>query len=302
MKFTAQRRPASGVRRLESKTDKKINFLLSDEVKSGANLASRTPESGLFFAILRQRMKPTSKKERLDKLLVLRGLADTRAKAQSLILAGQVFSGEQRLDKAGHLVAIEAPLSVKETMPYVGRGGLKLARAIEFFGLDIKGKRCLDIGASTGGFTDCLLQHGAERVAAVDVGHGQLDWKLRQDPRVEVRENINARYLSKEDFPEAFDVIVTDVSFISLTKILPVIPPLAARPAIVVALIKPQFEVGREEVGRGGIVRDEQAQLRVVEEIKNFAEGLRLRTRGVTDSPILGADGNREFLACFEID
>jgi 23S rRNA (cytidine1920-2'-O)/16S rRNA (cytidine1409-2'-O)-methyltransferase len=199
-------------------------------------------------------MKSKSK-ERLDKLLVTRGLVETRAKAQALILAGQVFSDQQRLDKAG---------------------------------------------ASTGGFTDCLLQRGAERVVAIDVGHGQIDWKLRQDVRVEVRENINARYLSPEDFSERFDLAVADVSFISLTKILPVLPPLLQPSASVITLIKPQFEVGRDEVGKGGIVRDEEAQQRVVEEIMQFAASIGLCSRGVIDSPILGADGNREFLVCFE--
>lgn len=247
-------------------------------------------------------MKPmkSKHKERLDKLLVERGLVESRAKAQALILAGQVFSAGQRLEKAGQLVAMEAPLSVKESMPFVSRGGLKLAAALDHFGVDAAGKVCLDIGASTGGFTDCLLQRGAARVVAVDVGHGQLDWKLRQDARVEVRENVNARYLQPADFSERFDLVVGDVSFISLTKILPVVPPLIQPSALVITLIKPQFEVGREEVGKGGIVRDEAAQQRVVTEIVGFAASIGLRSRGVVDSPILGADGNREFLVCFE--
>ncbi len=240
-------------------------------------------------------------KERLDKLLVERGLVETRAKAQALILAGQVFSNEQRLEKAGQLVATEAPLSVKETMPFVSRGGFKLAAALDHFGVDVTGKICLDIGASTGGFTDCLLQRGAARVVAIDVGHGQLDWKLRQDARVEVRENVNARYLQPADFSERFDLVVGDVSFISLTKILSVVPALITPDALVITLIKPQFEVGREEVGKGGIVRDEAAQLRVVDEIVAFAASIGLSSRGVIDSPILGADGNREFLVCLEI-
>ena len=240
-------------------------------------------------------------KERLDKLLVERGLVETRAKAQALILAGQVFSAEQRLEKAGQLVAVDAPLTIKEPMPFVSRGGLKLAAALDYFNVDVAGKVCLDIGASTGGFTDCLLQRGAVRVVAVDVGHGQLDWKLRQNTRVEVREQVNARYLQPEDFNERFDLVVGDVSFISLTKILPVVPALVQPSALVVTLIKPQFEVGREEVGKGGIVRDEAAQQRVVNEIVEFAASLGLRSRGVIDSPILGADGNREFLVCFEV-
>jgi 23S rRNA (cytidine1920-2'-O)/16S rRNA (cytidine1409-2'-O)-methyltransferase len=244
-------------------------------------------------------MKSKSQKERLDRLLVARGLAESRAKAQALILAGQVFSGEQRLDKAGQLVSDEISLTVREPMPYVSRGGFKLAAALDQFQIDVAGRICLDIGASTGGFTDCLLQRGAARVFAVDVGHGQLAWKLRQDPRVEVFEDVNARHLKPSHTDKRFDIVVVDVSFISLTKILPVIPPLSNSETVLITLIKPQFEVGREEVGKGGIVRDEVAQQRVVEEITAFAERLGMRTRGVMESPILGADGNREFLACF---
>jgi len=240
-------------------------------------------------------------RRRLDVLMVDRGLAETRAKAQALILAGQVFSGQQRLEKAGQLVSIDIELTIREPMPFVSRGGLKLAAALDHFGIEVIGRTCLDIGASTGGFTDCLLQRGAARVVAIDVGRGQLDWRLRQDSRVELRENVNARYLSPDDFADRFDVVTADVSFISLTKILPAIPPLLNAAALVITLIKPQFEVGREEVGKGGIVRDEAAQRRVVEEIISFAAGLGMRALGVIDSPILGADGNREFLACFEI-
>ena len=240
------------------------------------------------------------KKERLDKLLVARGLAETRTRAQALVLAGQVFSGGQRLEKSGQLVDSDAPLSLKKTLPYVGRGGLKLAAALDHFRIEVEGKTCLDIGASTGGFTDCLLQRGARRVVAVDVGYGQLDWNLRQDPRVEVREKINARYLSPEDFDCRFDLIVADVSFISLTMILPVVAPIAVSSAVVIVLIKPQFEVGKGEVGKGGIVRDAETQRRVVDEIIGFAERLGMKSRGSIESPILGADGNREFLACFD--
>ncbi|NOT60280.1 MAG: TlyA family RNA methyltransferase [Acidobacteria bacterium] len=239
------------------------------------------------------------KKERLDKLLVERGLVETRAKAQALILAGQVFSDLQRLDKAGQLVAIDAPLTIKETMPYVSRGGFKLAAALDQFAVDVTDKVCLDIGASTGGFTDCLLQRGAARITALDVGHGQLDWRLRNDPRVTVREHVNARYLKPEDFAERFALVVMDVSFISLTKILPALPALLADEAVVITLVKPQFEVGRDEVGKGGIVRDAAAQQRVVQEICACAESLNWQTRGVMDSPILGMDGNKEFLARF---
>jgi 23S rRNA (cytidine1920-2'-O)/16S rRNA (cytidine1409-2'-O)-methyltransferase len=246
-------------------------------------------------------LKSKINKERLDKLLVTRGLAETRAKAQSLILAGQVFSGQQRLDKAGQSVPIDVDLTIREPAPFVSRGGLKLAAALDHFGVEVIGKTCLDIGASTGGFTDCLLQRGAARIVAIDVGRGQLDWKLRQDSRVELREGVNARYLSPDDFTDRFDIVTADVSFISLTKILPVVPPLLGEQAVVITLIKPQFEVGREEVGKGGIVRDDAAQRRVVAEITSFAAGLGMRAIGVIDSPILGADGNREFLACFVI-
>ena len=225
------------------------------------------------------RLKPG--KERLDKLMVVRGLVETRTKAQALILAGQVFSKEQRLEKAGLEVSVDIELTIREPLPYVSRGGLKLAAALDHFQVDVQDSICLDIGASTGGFTDCLLQRGARRVVALDVGHGQIDWKLRQDPRVEVRENVN------------------DVSFISLTRILPAVPGLIRPGATIINLIKPQFEVGREEVGRGGIVRDETAQLRVVSEISRFVETLGWHCIGVIDSPIFGADGNREFLGCF---
>ena len=241
-------------------------------------------------------------KERLDRLLVERGLVETRARAQSLILAGKVFVSDQRADKAGQLVPRDAPLRIKEALPYVSRGGLKLAAALDHFGVEVGGRVCLDLGASTGGFTDCLLQRGAARVVALDVGYGQLDWKLRQDPRVEARENVNARYLTPGDFGERFDLVVADVSFISLTKILPVVPPLVTPGAPVITLIKPQFEVGKGEVGKGGIVRDEVAQRRVVTEITTFAAGLGLRARGVIESPILGAEGNREYLACFDVN
>ena len=243
------------------------------------------------------RLKPG--KERLDKLMVIRGLVETRTKAQALILAGQVFSKEQRLEKAGLEVLVDIELTIREPLPYVSRGGLKLAAALDHFQVDVRDLLCLDIGASTGGFTDCLLQRGARRVVALDVGHGQIDWKLRQDPRVEVRENVNARYLRPDEFSERFDLVVADVSFISLTRILPVVPALIRPGATIINLIKPQFEVGREEVGRGGIVRDEAAQLRVVGEISRFVETLGWRCAGVIDSPIFGADGNREFLGCF---
>jgi 23S rRNA (cytidine1920-2'-O)/16S rRNA (cytidine1409-2'-O)-methyltransferase len=240
-------------------------------------------------------------KERLDKLMVMRGLAETRTRAQALILAGKVFSENQRLDKAAQLLPTTVSLTVKEALPYVSRGGLKLVAALDYFAVKVTRKICLDIGASTGGFTDCLLQRGAEKVVALDVGHGQLDWKIRQNARVEVRENVNARYLRPEDFSERFGLIVADVSFISLKKILPVISPLAEPEAHAILLIKPQFEVGRREVGKGGIVHNPAAQQRVVSEIQQCAESHAMHSLGVIESPITGADGNREFLSCFVV-
>ncbi|MFZ4985007.1 MAG: TlyA family RNA methyltransferase [Blastocatellia bacterium] len=244
-------------------------------------------------------LKSTPGRERLDKLLVERGLAETRTRAQALILAGQVFSRGQRMEKAGMEVAVDIELTVREPLPYVSRGGLKLAAALDQFRVDPNGRCALDIGASTGGFTDCLLQRGARRVVALDVGHGQIDWKLRQDPRVEVRENVNARYMQPADFESLFDLVVIDVSFISLTKILPVVRPLVTAGAGIITLIKPQFEVGREEVGRGGIVRDEVARQRVLGEIVQHAVSLGWQAVGTIESPIRGADGNCEFLGYF---
>lgn len=244
-------------------------------------------------------LKSTPGRERLDKLLVERGLAETRTRAQALILAGQVFSRGQRMEKAGMEVAVDIELTVREPLPYVSRGGLKLAAALDQFRVDPNGRCALDIGASTGGFTDCLLQRGARRVVALDVGHGQIDWKLRQDPRVEVRENVNARYLQPADFESLFDLVVIDVSFISLTRILPVVRPLVTAGAGIITLIKPQFEVGREEVGRGGIVRDEAARQRVLGEIVQHAVSLGWQAVGTIESPIRGADGNCEFLGYF---
>jgi 23S rRNA (cytidine1920-2'-O)/16S rRNA (cytidine1409-2'-O)-methyltransferase len=236
-------------------------------------------------------------RERIDRLLVRRGLAKTRERAQALILAGQVFVDGHRVDKPGKCVSEDAHIEIHgPPLRYVSRGGVKLEAALRAFGVDVAGWICLDIGASTGGFTDCLLQHGARCVYAVDVGRGQLDWRLRQDPRVVVREGVNARYLKPEDFPVRFDLITIDVSFISLTKILPAAVPLLKPAGAILALIKPQFEVGRGEVGKGGIVRDPTAHERVIEAIRHFAEGqLSLRCVGVIESPILGSEGNKEF-------
>ncbi|HEX8138310.1 MAG TPA: TlyA family RNA methyltransferase [Pyrinomonadaceae bacterium] len=243
------------------------------------------------------------KRERIDKLLVERGLAPSRTRAQAMVMAGIVLVAEQRVEKPSESFPPEAEIRIKGegygAARYVGRGALKLEAALREFQIDVSGLSCLDVGASTGGFTDCLLQHGARRVVAVDVGHNQLDWRLRRDPRVEVREGVNARYLKPEDFTEKFDLAVMDVSFISATKILPAVVPLLTAEASIITLIKPQFEVGRGEVGRGGIVTDPSKHARVVEEVNGAARALGLHVRGLTESPIRGADGNTEFLAWY---
>jgi 23S rRNA (cytidine1920-2'-O)/16S rRNA (cytidine1409-2'-O)-methyltransferase len=237
---------------------------------------------------------------RLDSLLVERGLAASRERARALVLAGQVCVNGQMVTKAGTQVAPGADVSLTvRDHPYVGRGGLKLAHALDAFRIDVSSRLALDIGASTGGFTDVLLQRGAARVVALDVGHGQLDWKIRSDPRVVVLERVNARNLAPADLPaglRAFDIITIDVSFISLRHILPVVGPLLSPEADVIALVKPQFEAGRAEVARGGIVHDEGVRARVVEEIAAAADALGLRRCGLTESPITGMEGNREFL------
>lgn len=231
-------------------------------------------------------------------LLVKKGLVSTRAKAHSLIMSGAVFIGNIRVDKAGTLVEEDSDILVKDSsLRYVSRGGVKLEAALKGFTIDAQGKVALDIGASTGGFTDCLLQHGASKVYAVDVGYGQLDWKLRNDPRVVVKEKINARYLKPEDIGEPVDICTIDVSFISLTKIIPSLLYILKPNGILIALIKPQFEAGKGEVGKGGIVRDERKHKEIVDKIIGFLEELNFKILGVIPSPILGADGNREFLA-----
>lgn len=235
-------------------------------------------------------------KERLDVLLVRRGLCPSREKAQRLIMAGEVFSGGTRMDKASQTVSDDAPLEVRAAERYVGRGGLKLEGALAHFALDPAGLTCLDVGASTGGFTDCLLQHGAVKVYALDVGHGQLDWKIRRDPRVVVMEHCNARHLQAGDLPEKVQLAVADVSFISLTLVLPPVAALLTDGGMIVALIKPQFELSRAEVGRGGVVRDDAARQRAVDKIRDFALRLGWAWGGVVDSPVAGADGNRELL------
>jgi 23S rRNA (cytidine1920-2'-O)/16S rRNA (cytidine1409-2'-O)-methyltransferase len=237
---------------------------------------------------------------RLDTLLVERGLAASRERARALILAGSVRVDGRPAPKAGTMVSRDCEIAVASPdHPYVGRGGLKLAHALDVFALDVSGVVALDIGASTGGFTDVLLQRGARHVVALDVGHGQLDWKLRNDPRVTVIERVNARFLSPAHLPDGFrvfDIVTIDVSFISLTHILPVVPPLLREDAHVIALVKPQFEAGRAEVGKGGIIRDERVRARVVDEIVAAADKLGLSRAGLTTSPIEGMEGNTEFL------
>ena len=245
------------------------------------------------------------KRERIDKLLVERGLAESRTKAQAMVMAGVVLVDEQRVEKPSHQFDTNSSIRIKggddPTSRYVGRGGLKLEAALREFKIDVTGLSCLDVGASTGGFTDCLLQHGARKVFAVDVGHNQIDWRLRNDPRVEVREGVNARYLQPEDFPHQFDLAVMDVSFISATKVLPAIVPLLVAGGAIITLIKPQFEVGRGEVGGGGVVRDPAKRSRVIEEVNDAARTLGLNVVNVIESPIQGAEGNVEYLALYKI-
>jgi len=237
------------------------------------------------------------KKERLDKLLVDQGLAQSRERARALILAGKVIVDDHRVDKAGARFDPAAELRIKGgDIPYVSRGGLKLEKALRHFPVDPTGRVAIDVGASTGGFTDCLLQHGAARVFAVDVGYGQLAWKLREDERVVNLERCNIRNLTPEKLNARPSLAVIDASFISLAKVLPGTLDLLADDAEVLALIKPQFEVGRGMVGKGGVVRDLDLQQQVVEAIKELAIALGCRVGGVTESPVLGPKGNREFL------
>jgi 23S rRNA (cytidine1920-2'-O)/16S rRNA (cytidine1409-2'-O)-methyltransferase len=234
-------------------------------------------------------------KIRVDQLLVERGLADSREKAQALILAGQVLVGGQKADKPGRSVAGDITLEVLARLPYVSRGGLKLAAALDHFAMDVTGMVCVDVGSSTGGFTDCLLQRGAKSVCAIDVGKGQLDWKLRNDPRVEVRESVNARFLVPGDFTEPFDLAVCDASFISVTILIPAFCRLLTPRGEMVILVKPQFEVGKGEVGKGGIVRDPLQHRAACDKVRACVEALGFSAT-IIDSPILGAEGNREFL------
>lgn len=237
-------------------------------------------------------------KRRVDALLVEQGLVETRTKAQALVLAGRVFAGESRLDKPGHSIASDTPLTVRgDDHPWVSRGGVKLAHGLEQFGIEAADRICLDVGASTGGFTDVLLQAGARKVYAVDVGRGQLDWSLRNDPRVVVLEGVNARYLDSSAIPEAPSLIVCDASFIGLETLLPASLSLAGPGATLVALIKPQFEVGKGRVGKGGVVRDPALHEEVCERIRSWLEGsMGWNVLGIAESPITGPKGNKEFL------
>ncbi len=238
------------------------------------------------------------KRERADRLLVARDLVESRARAQALILAGVVFSGEARVGKAGQLMSEDAPLEVRgRDHPWVSRGGLKLAQGLDHFAIDPEGLTCMDVGASTGGFTDVLLSRGAAKVYAIDVGHGQLAWKLRNDSRVVVLERTNARHLTTAEVPEAVGLIVCDASFIGLETLLPATLALTAPGARLIALIKPQFEVGKGQVGKGGVVRDPELHVQVCARIETWLgarEGWRVL--GLTESPILGPEGNKEFL------
>ncbi len=234
-------------------------------------------------------------KHRLDQLVMERGLAESRERAQALILAGQVIVNGQKSSKPGHSIADDSRIEVLERMPYVSRGGYKLAAALDHFSIDPTGWTCLDVGASTGGFTDCLLQRGAATVWAIDVGHGQFDWKLRNDPRVVVQEGVNARYLNPADYPVKFDLAVCDASFISTTLLIPAIAPLLAQPRRMIVLVKPQFEVGRADIGKGGIVRDPELHESACARVRNAVEAQGLDS-AIIPSPILGTEGNREFL------
>ena len=240
-------------------------------------------------------------KKRIDVLLFERGLAPSREKARTLIMAGSVYVNNQKFDKPGDTVSDDAEIEVRgSTLKYVSRGGLKLEKAMQLFPIDLNGKICMDIGASTGGFTDCMLQNGAQKVYSVDVGYGQLAWQLRQDPRVVNLERTNARYLTREQVPEEIDFFSVDVSFISLRIILPAVRPLLRDGGQAVCLIKPQFEAGREKVGKKGVVRDRAVHQEVVETICRFAVENGYSVLGLTFSPVKGPEGNIEYLAYLE--
>lgn len=235
--------------------------------------------------------------ERLDKLMVDRGLAESRSRAQAMILEGVVYVDGIRCTKAGKNVSPDSVIEVRSNpIPYVSRGGIKLAYALDKYNIPVTDKICMDVGASTGGFTDCLLQRGAKRVYAVDVGYGQLAWKLRQDSRVVILERQNIRYLKKDLVPDAIEIATIDTSFISLRLVIPAVIPFLADSAILIALIKPQFEAGRDKVGKGGIVKDEEVQRQVCDIISDFSTSLGFNVLGIVESPIKGQKGNREFI------
>lgn len=234
--------------------------------------------------------------DRLDKVLVKRGLIKSRQRAQAFIMEGKVWVDGERVDKSGVRIAADAEVVINgEESPYVSRGGAKLEKALDYWKIEVSGKNFLDVGASTGGFTDCLLQRGAARVYAVDVGYGQLAWKIRCDERVISLERSNIRYLSKEKFKDELDSAVIDVSFISLKKVIPRVVELIKTGGEIIALIKPQFEVGKGGVGKGGVVKDVEKHKEVIDEISSFALNLTLQVAGVLESPLLGAKGNKEF-------
>ncbi|WBO21125.1 TlyA family RNA methyltransferase [Sphingomonas abietis] len=238
-----------------------------------------------------------SKGIRADQLLADRGLAESRTRAQALILAGLVYSGDRKVDKAGQALPADAPLEVKgKDHPWVSRGGLKLDHALAEFGWDVTGLTAIDVGSSTGGFTDVMLTRGVAKVYAVDVGHGQLAWKLREDPRVVVLERTNARHLTRDQVPDTIDLVVCDASFIALAKVLPAALDLAREGARLAALIKPQFEAGKGEVGKGGVVRDPAVHQRVCDDVVAWLGTIGWAVEGVTTSPIKGPEGNIEFL------
>ena len=241
--------------------------------------------------------KQKQKKLRLDRLLLERGLVESRERGQAIIIAGQVLVNSQKVEKSGSLVLADAEIRILgEQMPYVSRGGLKLEKALAEFTIDVKEKTALDVGASTGGFTDCLLQHGAKRVYAVDVGYGQMAWKVRQDARVVVIERTNIREIDLAVIPEKADIVVIDVSFISMEKVIPSVLRFLNPEAGIVALIKPQFEVGKGQVGKGGIVRNEAARAAAVEKVRTAFQNAGLEVNGIILSPITGQDGNVEYL------
>lgn len=235
------------------------------------------------------------KKQRLDRLLLERGLVDSREKAKALIMEGKVLVGGMSITKAGAMVSVDADITIKEEIPYVSRGGLKLEAALDYFGIKLNGLVAMDIGTSTGGFADCMLKRGIKKVYCIDVGYGQIAWRLREDPRIILLERTNIRYLERERIPDAVDFITIDVSFISLKKVIPRAVDLLKEGGQILALIKPQFEVGKGEVGKGGIVKDERKRLMAVEGIKGFAEDMGLTVVGIFQSPIKGSRGNIEY-------